>query len=178
MNNKKARFIQDYKSLVRIFTSENNFIEIDCGEKKIEWPKKSGVYVIWRNTDNSFDNLIYVGMTGKFSRLNDQEVIFNSGDFTKRKARYTPYKFCESPKDADYLFSFRYGPLEKNSSKQQKIQYQDNAYRNTIPYREILIHCFLISEDHKEYTPELLEKLILTKYLKSSDNLPPANNEL
>jgi hypothetical protein len=36
-----------------------------------------------------------------------------------------------------------------------------------------------VSENHREdYTPELLEKEILTKFLKSSGDLPPANNEL
>ena len=44
---------------------------------------------------------------------------------------------------------------------------------------ELKIHCFHVSDNHREYyTPELLEKEILTKYLKSSGNLPPANNEL
>ena len=53
------------------------------------------------------------------------------------------------------------------------------AYEKEIPYSELKIHCFHVSDNHREYyTPELLEKKILTKYLKSSGKLPPANNEL
>jgi len=174
----KEQFIKDYKSLVEQFKSKFDFSEIDCKEEKIKWPKKSGVYVVWKNDDNSLDKLIYVGMTGKFKRVGEKEVIFNSGTFDKRKGRWTPYRFCESVKDGKNQFSFRYGPLEKNLDKQSKIKYQDDSYEETIPYSKLKIHCFHVSENHRDYTPELLEKVILTKYLKSSGNLPPANNEL
>ena len=162
------------------FKSKFNFTEIDCKKEKIKWPKKSGVYVIWKNDDSSLDNLIYVGMTGKFNRVNKEKVIFNSQTFDKRDERYTPYRFCESVKENDNIrFSFRYGPNGKNGSEQSKIKHQEDAYNQTIPYSELKIHCFHISDNHMEYyTPELLEKEILTKYLKSSGNLPPANNEL
>ena len=135
--------------------------------------------MIWKNDDSSLDNLIYVGMTGKYKRVNEDEVAFNSGSFDKRKGRWTPYRFCESVKDGEHQFSFRFGPLESNVDKQSKIKYQDNAYSKTIPYSELKIHCFHVSDNHRDdYTPELLEKEILTKYLKSLGNLPPANNEL
>jgi hypothetical protein len=178
MEYNQEQFIKDYNSLVKKFKLKYNFSEIDCEEKKIKWPKKSGVYVIWKNHGNSFDDLIYVGMTGKFNRISENDIVFNSGSFDKRYARYTPYRFCESVKDDKNRFSFRYGPLEKNGAEQSKIKYLDNAYKTTILYSELKIHCFLISENHRDYTPELLEKEILTKYLKSSGNLPPANNEL
>jgi len=175
----KEQFIKEYKSLVEGFQSKLTFTEIDCKNEKIKWPQKSGVYVIWKNDDSSLDNLIYVGMTGKYKRVNEDEVVFNSGTFEKRNLRWTPYRFCESVKDGEHQFSFRFGPLESNVVKQSKIKYQDNAYRKTIPYSELKIHCFHVSDNHREYyTPELLEKEILTKYLKSSGNLPPANNEL
>jgi hypothetical protein len=175
----KEQFIKDYKSLVEEFKSKFYFTEIDCKKEKIKWPKKSGVYVIWVNDDFSLDNLIYVGMTGKYKRVNEDEVVFNSGSFDKRKGRWTPYRFCESVKDGKNQFSFRFGPKESTLAKQSKIKYQDNAYNKTITYSEIKVHCFHVSDNHREYyTPELLEKEILTKYLKSSGNLPPANNEL
>ena len=174
----KEQFINYYDSLVEGFKSKLTFTEIDCKKENIKWPKKSGVYVIWKNDDSSLDNLIYVGMTGKFKR-GKEKVIFNSGTFDKRDYRYTPYKFCESVKDGENRFSFRFGPLESNVDKQSKIKYEENAYMKTIPYSELKIHCFHVSDNHREYyTPELLEKEILTKYLKSSGNLPPANNEL
>jgi hypothetical protein len=175
----KEQFIKDYKSLVEEFKSKFYFTEIDCKKEKIKWPKKSGVYLIWVNDDSSLDNLIYVGMTGKYKRVNEDEVAFNSGSFDKRKGRWTPYRFCESVKDGKNQFSFRFGPKESTVAKQSKIKHQDNAYNKTIPYSEIKVHCFHVSDNHREYyTPELLEKEILTKYLKSSGNLPPANNEL
>ena len=179
INYNKEQFIKYYKSLVEQFKSKFNFTEIDCKKEKIKWPKKSGVYVIWKNDDSSFDKLIYVGMTGKYKRVNEDEVDFNSGSFKKRNLRWTPYRFCESVKDGKYKFSFRFGPSESTVAEQSKIKYQDNAYNKTIPYSELKVHCFHVSDNHIEfYTPELLEKEILTKYLKSSGNLPPANNEL
>ena len=132
----KEQFIKYYKSLVEQFKSKVIFSEIDCKKEKIEWPKKSGVYVIWKNDDSSLDNLIYVGMTGKYKRVNEDEVVFNSGSFEKRNLRWTPYRFCESVKDGEHQFSFRFGPLNSNVDKQSKIKYQDNAYSKTIPYSE------------------------------------------
>lgn len=175
----KEQFIKDYNSLVEGFKSNLTFTEIDCKKEKIKWPKKSGVYVIWKNDVNSLDNLIYVGMTGKFKRVSKKKVVFNSGTFDKRKGRWSPYRFCESIKDGKNQFTFRFSPLERNVNKQSKIKYQDNAYKKTIPYTVLRLHCFHISDNQREYyTPELLEKEILTKYLKRSGNLPPANNEL
>jgi len=175
----KEVFIKDYKSLVEEFKSKFHFTEIDCKKEKIKWPQKSGVYVIWKNDDSSLDNLIYVGMTGKFKRVSKDKVIFNSGTFDKRDYRYIPYRFCESFKDGDKRYEFGYGPKGKNSEEQSKIKYQHDAYEERIPYLKLKIHCFHVSDNHREYyTPELLEKEILTKYLKSSGNLPPANNEL
>ena len=174
----KEQFIKYYKSLVEQFKSKVVFSEIYCKKEKIEWPKKSGVYVIWKNDDSSLDNLIYVGMTGKFKR-GKEKAIFNSRTFDERDYRYTPYRFCESIKDGDNRFEFRYGPKGKNGGEQSKIKYQHNAYEVGICYSKLKIHCFHVSDNQKEnYTPELLEKEILTKYLKSSGNLPPANNEL
>jgi len=176
----KGQFIKYYISLVEGFKSKFNFTVIDCKKERIEWPKKSGVYVIWKNDDSSLDNLIYVGMTGKFKRVSKDKVNFNSGTFDKRDYRYTPYRFCESVKDDDNIrFSFGYGPKGKNGSEQSKIKYKEDSYKVRISYSELKIHCFHISDNFREiYTPELLEKEILTKYLKSSGKLPPANNEL
>jgi len=175
----KNQFIKDYNSLVEQFKTKLNFSKIDRIEEKIKWPKKSGVYVVWKDNDNSFKNLIYVGMTGKFKRdKKTRRVIFNKGAFNKREYRYTPYRFCESKKDGEKQFSFRYIPKGKNSKEQSKIKYEKEAYEKTIRYSRLIIHCFHVSESHKDYTPELLEKEILTKYLKSSGELPDANNEL
>ena len=174
----QERFIKYYESLVKKFDSKFKYHQINCKDERIEWPKESGVYVVWVSTDNSFDNLIYVGMTGKFKRVNQNEVIFNSGSFHKRNYRWTPYRFCESVKDGKNQFSFRYVPLKKKTNDQGKIKYQEDAYKVTLPYTKLKIDCFLITQFDMDHTPDLLEKEILTKYLKSSGNLPPANNEL
>lgn len=174
----QKQFIKDYESLVQEFKSKYKFSEIDCKEEKIKWPKKSGVYVVWRNKiNNPKKNLLYVGMTGKFNR-NDKKIVFNSGTFDKRHDRYTPYRFCESKKDKSNVYYFRYGPKKDTQKEQGKSKYDPDAYDISIKYSELTIHCFLISEYDDIYTPELLEKIILTKYLKYSGDLPPANNEL
>ena len=178
MVDNKDYFIKHYNSLVQGFKSSGDFSEINCKKEKIKWPKTSGVYVIWKGDYNSFKNLVYVGMTGKFKRVNDKRVVFNSGSFNKRKGRWMPYRFCESAKDGENRFEFRYGPKKKKVSEQGKIKYRQDAYEKRISYSLLKIHCFHISKDHREYTPELLEKEILTKYFKSFGNLPPANNEI
>lgn len=177
---KKEEFIKYYKSLVEGFKSKFNFTEIICEKERVNWPNKSGVYVIWKNDLNSIDSLIYVGMTGKFKRVSKEKVVFNSGTFDKRKGRWTPYRFCESPKDEEKCrFEFRYDPKESSVKKQSKIKYEINAYKERVSYTDLQIHCFHISDNHRDnYTPELLEKEILTKFYKASGNLPPANNEL
>ena len=128
----KEQFIKDYKSLVEQFKSKFYFTEIDCKKEEIKWPQKSGVYVIWKNDDSSLDNLIYVGMTGKYKRVNKDEVVFNSGSFEKRNSRWTPYRFCESVKDGDNRFEFRYGPEESTVKKQSKRKYEVKAYKVSV----------------------------------------------
>jgi len=172
----------DYKiyfnSMIDAFRRRQLYQEIICGNEKIRWPKESGVYVITKNSINSFEDIVYVGMTGKFIRDDLSRIVFNSGSFDKRKGRWTPYRFCESPRDGNNQFTFRWGPLEKNNKKQREIMYERDAYKHSLAYSDIRIHCFVISRDHEVYTPELLEKEILTRYLKASGNLPLANNEL
>ena len=170
-------FLEHYQLLISEFSYEN-FVEIDCKGEKIKWPKSSGVYLIWKNSVNTIDNLLYIGMTGKFKRVNSEKIIFNSGSLNKRINRWTPYRFCESIKDGKNRFTFRFGPLIKNVNQQYKIRYDNKSYHSTIKYSDLTIHCFLISEHNEKYTPELLEKQLLTLYLKEFGDLPPANNEL
>ena len=53
----KEQFIKDYKSLIDQFKSKFDFSEIYCKKEKIKWPKKSGVYVIWKNDDRFWDDI-------------------------------------------------------------------------------------------------------------------------
>ena len=75
-------FLEYYKLLISEFKHEN-FVKIDCKREKIKWPKSSGVYLIWKNSVNPIDNLIYIGMTGKFKRVNSGKIMFNSGSLNK-----------------------------------------------------------------------------------------------
>lgn len=117
-------------------------------------------------------------MTGKFVRNSSGQVNFIESSFQKRASRWTPYRFCESQRDGNYKYHFRYGPLKKNTSEQSRIKYEDNAYTNSLAYTDIEIHCFCINSDHDFYSPALLESELLTAYLKNKGNLPPANNSL
>ena len=170
-------FINFYNKLIKEFETDKKFEEIRCKTEKIKWPNTSGVYLVWKSAVSSIDDLLYVGMTGKFKRNKKNEIVFNSGTFYKRKSRWTPYRFCETERDGENYFSFRYGPKYK-LKEQGRRKYELDAYRETIEYSKLTIHCFLISANHNDYTPELLEKEMLTKYLKYTGTLPLANNEL
>jgi hypothetical protein len=143
----------------------------------IKWPKSSGVYAIWEKVTNDTFDLIYVGMTGKFSNKNGK-LRFNNASFNSRVQRWTPYRFCEDQRDEDTRFHFRYGPKESNTDKQKRIKFNSEAYQKSVPYFNIEIHCFHINSDHPDHSPLLLESLLLTRYLKTTGSLPPANNSL
>ena len=82
-------------------------------------------------------------------------------------------------KDSKYKYFFRYGPKLSSTNEQKNIMFDNDAYKINVPYSEIIVHCFIISESHKEFSPTLFESLILNKYLKLFNNdLPPANNSL
>ena len=108
----KEQFIKYYNSLVEGFKSKFNFTEIDCKKEKIKWPKKSGVYVIWKNDDSSLDNLIYVGMTGKYKRVSKEEVVFNSGTFDKEMKDILHIDFVSRLKMM-MISDFRLGMVQK-----------------------------------------------------------------
>jgi hypothetical protein len=144
----------------------------------IPWPDGYGVYTLWQN-NIAAEGLIYVGLTGKYRRGDDGKVNLNAGSFKKRTSRYTPYRFCESAKKdpEDLRFSFRYGPKYSNVAEQGRCKHDLDAYRHTIPYREMIVVTFDLSK-YQKYSPALLESLILTEYFNDKQDLPPANNEL
>jgi len=171
-------FLEDYQNLVTQFTEENNFFSVQCVNGPIIWPNGSGVYVIWKFTDDNIDNLIYVGATGTFRRNRVGNIVFGGGNFSLRSERWTPYKFCETPDCGDYIYNFRFGP--NYGQNQRANQILVDAYQFSIPYQDLLIHCFSITSDHLIYAPTSLESRLLTIYLKEMNNqhLPPANNKL
>lgn len=165
------------ENLTSEFSNSDSYTLINNISKRINWPKGYGVYTLW-NKSISYENLIYVGLTGKYKRNKFGVIELNSGSFGKRSIRYTPYRFCNSPKDDDaYRYSFRYGPKYSKGKLQNNHKYDKNAYRHTILYSDLLIVTFNV-DTMKAYTPALLESLILTNYFIEEGKLPPANNEL
>jgi hypothetical protein len=169
----------EYYNLIKLeFESNSNFTILIENKGKFDWPDKSGVYVIWERKDTLIKNLIYIGMTGKFLKNMDGELNFNNASFKSRLNRWTPYRFCEKEKDEKMKHHFRFGPKESKTSLQAQIRYDLEAYQTSIAYNKLEIHCFTVDENNNIYTPVLLESLLLTKYLKTTGHLPPANNSL
>ena len=165
------------KNLIAEFSANNSYGILKNIKYQIKWPEGYGVYTLWHK-DISYNNLIYVGLTGKYKRNNDGEIILNSGSFSHRSSRFTPYRFCDSTKDSDdFRFTFRYGPKYSKTNIQGKHKYDDDSYKNTVAYSDLVIATFNVA-NMKDYTPSYLESLVLTKYLAEEGNLPPANNEL
>lgn len=162
--------------LIEDFKCEGFYREIEnMGNMKIEWPEGYGVYTIWHKSID-YRNLLYVGHTGKYKRKDNGDIEINDGAFSKRTHRWTPYRFCESPKDIHNRYELRFGP-KFASEEQRKKRFDPNAYFSKIPYCELLIATFNLKY-YKIYTPATLEALILNEYLKEDSKLPPANNQL
>lgn len=171
-------FEKYYENLLGQFDQDGLLYEIKPKEAKIEWPDKTGVYVVW-DLSGSNRRLVYVGLTGKFVRSKvDNTAKLNRSTFKTRTNRWTPYRFCENNKDAGYIFHFRFGPKYSSSGIQSKAKYDEDGYEEAIPYGLLEIHCFEVNADHNKYTPILLESEILTRYLKTFGDLPVANNSL
>lgn len=166
-----------FEDLRKEFDEAKAYKEIRYPEGKFKWSEGHGVYTLWKQEIKT-DNLIYVGLTGKYTRDTRGKIKLNNGSFKKRDNRYTPYRFCESRKDLeDYKHTFRYGPKHSKGGEQAKAKYDMDAYSTTISYNEMIIATFELT-NKKDYTPALLEALILTRYLSEKGDLPPANNEL
>lgn len=171
------RFNLFFNKLLSEFKTTNKLKEIRNPSGKLEWGGGFGVYTVFKKTID-FNNLLYVGLTGKYIREIDGSITLNSGSFEKRALRWTPYRFCESTKDAEYFrFTFRYGPKFGKVSQQSKVKYQSDAYKVTIPYRDLIIFTFDLS-GNQVFSPSYLEAMILNEYWRVNGQLPPANNQL
>lgn len=171
-------FSNFYNNLRSEFEKDSKFTCIKAANNRFHWPESSGVYVIWESPNEKQRKLIYIGMTGKFQKNISGQLIFNNSSFRSRLARWTPYRFCESDKDGNMKYHFRYNPKESKTLLQGQIKHNHDAYEFSIPYENLEIHCFHVNSDHEDYTPVFIESLLLTKYLKLNGDLPPANNSL
>ena len=171
-------FKKNYKNISSVF--QERFITHSCeSTTKVVWPKGFGVYVVWEVSGEDKE-LIYVGLTGKFKKTKTGGYAINSGRFSNRKNRWTPYFFQES-NVVGSEFVFRYGPKYTNSALQLKNKNELDAYSNSINYSKLRVDFFLFSENVREnhgYTPSLLEAQLLTWYLIENNALPPANFEI
>lgn len=171
-------FNKFYNALKSKFEETSNFCCLIGKNESFIWPDSSGVYVVWEILNENEKQLIYIGMTGKFQKNSEGKLVFNNASFKSRAKRWTPYRFCETERDNEMKFHFRFAPKESKTSIQGQIKHEKDAYKFAIPFTKIEIHCFHINLEHPEYTPVLFESLLLTKFLKSNGVLPPANNSL
>jgi hypothetical protein len=169
-------FKENYNSIAALFGEK--FISQKCEKNtKINWPKGFGVYVVWE-MNQSIEKLIYVGMTGKFKKTQTGGYTINSGKFSNRKNRWTPYFFQES---AENGFLFKYGPKYSNTTVQFDNRFEVDAYSSDIGYNSLRVDFFVFTSDvdgNLGYTPSLLEAKLLTDYLIENKSLPPANFEI
>ena len=109
------RFDDFISKLKKDFSASDGFYSFIPGKKNIIWPDGYGVYTIWKKTMN-YENLIYVGLTGGLTRK-EGKIILNKGSFKSRSYRSSPYRFCQSKKDKEYLHTFRFSPKYKDTNK-------------------------------------------------------------
>lgn len=173
----KKSFNDFFLEIKKEFKDAGKLNEIVRPRSKINWGSGFGVYTIFHQTID-YDGLVYVGLTGKYTRDKNGIVSLTDGNFKKRSVRYTPYRFCESIKDPlDFRFSFRFSPKFTDGKRQGKAKYDRDAYDHTIFYKDLVLLTFDLNK-HPKYSPALLESLILTKYHSVASELPPANNQL
>ncbi len=171
-------FKDKYNKIANQF--KENFKSIECAKScKIIWPKGFGVYAIWQKDilDEPNLKLIYIGLTGSYYRIDQNNIELNHGSFKHRARRWTPYFFDEKNKP----FSFKFGPKYSNVNLQGKHKLENDAYKFSLPYDKIQIDFFQFDEDlekNHEYTPASLEAILLSSYLFENKTLPPANNKL
>jgi hypothetical protein len=104
------QFIEYYNKLKSEFELNSNFTILIENNGPFDWPDSSGVYVIWEILNENKKKLIYIGMTGKFQKKSNGELVFNKASFNSRVNRWTPYRFCEHEKDGNMRHHFRFGP--------------------------------------------------------------------
>jgi hypothetical protein len=159
-----------YKGVVDAFTAVNKFKRIDGEDawNAEQWPETSGVYAVWRTSENKVAELLYVGMTGKSNR----DGTMNGGHFSARLHRWIPYCFQS---DGIYTEHFEYGP-NPDVSDVRELPYADR-YQHHVPAKEIRVDCFSLNGMERRMAPALLEALLLQHHLAIYECLPPANNE-
>lgn len=165
-------FREFYTELRKNFDSVGRLHEISGSScSQLDWPDGIGVYVIRKL---NFEDIIYVGMTGKVKRTQEGQVLLEDkkNGFKSRRSRWYPYCFTEEGIFKDHFeFGPNFGVNElKNEPKAQRYKYH-------IPFDEIAVDCFILGNESK-CTPTFLEGFILQNYFFQKETLPMANNIL
>jgi hypothetical protein len=151
---KKSDFCEFYDKLRDCWKGRIREIDGKHGHLGSAWPNYPGVYVVHDlRAVNLYDGILYVGMTGKLTRLGSQMM----GKLKFRPTRWDPYSFEKGG------FSYGY-----NRS--------DGTYRTTVNADKYKVDCFEFDETGLS-APSFLEASILQAYALAGPNrLPPANN--
>lgn len=155
-----------YATAKTLFSTKGHFHELSGNTcKSLQWPTNPGVYVVWKRS--SPEEVLYIGMTGKFSQAG---VLSSSTGLKHRVTRWTPYCFDKTAN------TFCFGPLPVQGNNSLKKQ-QAAGYRHNVSISQIRVDCFEYFDTHK-MAPAFLESLLLQGYLMEYGILPAANNEL
>lgn len=155
-----------YYTSARLYFGNNGRFSKLSGETcaGLNWPTNPGVYVVW-NKSNTPADVLYIGMTGKFSNVGTMSA--NQG-LKGRFNRWTPYIFDTK------CNRFSYNPkYEKGESRDGPPK---NGYSVNLPIAEICVDCFEYDTDFR-MAPAFLEALLLQGYLMQYGRLPAGNNE-
>ena len=136
----------------------------------LNWPADCGVYVVRMRQQpvNLCDEIVYVGMTGKF---NNYGKLPPGSGLDKRVYRVFPYTFTKVNGGPDL---FEIGPNANSYRELMKLT-RNARYSNQINLADLVFDCFTV--DRKGFdAPAFLEAAILQAYLLNFKRLPAANN--
>ena len=167
----RGHFIASYKNLCDEFSKSNRLLTVEgmghsCSD--LPWPDGVGVYVVRQNPDQ----VIYIGMTGKFKRESDGAAVLddNKNGFRSRATRYHPYSFT---REGTYKDHFEFAPLHPLAEIKEAPPKE--RYAEHFPIKDLSIDCFVLGRESR-IAPAFLEALLLQYYIEFEGRLPVANN--
>lgn len=151
---KESDFDEFYDKLRECWKGRIRKIDGKHGHLGSAWSNYPGVYVVHDlRACNLYDGILYVGMTGKLTRLSSKM----TGKLNLRPTRWDPYSFK--------IYGFAYG-YNRNLK----------TYGYTVKEADYKVDCFEFDETGLS-APSFLEASILQAYALAGPNrLPPANN--
>lgn len=155
-----------FSGITELFNKENRLAIIEGGSyeefKSGPWPSSPGVYLIYQS---EYPDPVYIGMTGKLKRGENEKLEFNSGKLKDRFLRWTPYKFQRGGKFHDH---WRCIPEKAKNSE----------YLYNFPLSTIKVFCLSMEGMECTLSPSALEALLLQHFIEKQNTLPLGNQEL